>query len=171
MGSVGEVIDYYLNPEREDQTAHIPENHERYGTGETIFTSFYLTDLNRNLIDKVYFLQKFMMNFEFEVRKETDGFHQFVFWAQIADSQGAPIIRLSSIDDGSKPLKYGIGKHKISAVVDVQLLPGRFMIDIGLSNMQRNIDNISNVLNFEVSDIAEDGQKSYPWGEIGRAHV
>ena len=162
-GSTSEVIDYYLNPPKE-RSISIPVNAERYGTGEAIFTSFFITNEEHQVIDKVYYLQKYLLVFEFEVRKRMEDFHQFVFWAQIADSQGTPITLLSSIDDGSEPRIFEVGMHKIIAEADTKLIPGSYIINIGLSNMKRNIDNLVNVYSFEVSEIAEDGKKSYPWG-------
>jgi hypothetical protein len=163
-GSVGDVIDFYLNPPKEERLINIPENIERYGTGEAIYKSFYLTNEENQIIDKVYYLQPFFLNFEFEVKKILDHFHQFVFWVQIADSQGTIISMSSSIDDGSEPLKFGIGSHKIKSKININLIPGTYIINIAISNMKGNIDNLTNIYGFEVSEVAEDSSKSYPWG-------
>jgi lipopolysaccharide transport system ATP-binding protein len=163
-GVVSDVIDYYLNPPKENRSINIPENTERYGTGEAIYKSFYITDTENHVIDKLYYLQPFILHFEFEVKRIVDGFHQFVFWNQFADSQGTIISMASSIDDGSKPLKFDVGLHKIRAEININLTPGSYIINIAISNMQRNIDNLTNICSFEVSEIAEDGKKSYPWG-------
>lgn len=171
QGRVGDVIDYYLNPPKESRSIYIPEDIEHYGTGEAIYKSFYLTDKENQIIDKVYYLQPFFMNFEFEVKRIIDDFHQFVFWNQITDSQGTIISMSSSIDDGSEPLKFGLGVHKIKAEVNINLIPGNYIVNIAISNMLRNIDNLTNVCSFEVSEIAEDGAKSYPWGAYRQGFV
>lgn len=170
-GTVNSVIDYYLNPPKENRSIHIAPNAERYGTGEALFTSFYLTNRESQIVDKTYYLQSFFLNFEFEVKQEMDDFHQFVFGAQISDADGTMVGGLSSNDDGSKPLKFGVGKHKIVAEARVSLLPGNYFINILISNMKRNIDNITNILSFEVSPIAEDANKSYPWGPYKNGFV
>ena len=100
-----------------------------------------------------------------------DPFHQFVFWFQIADSQGTTISMSSSIDDGSEPLKFDIGIYKFKTKVNMNLLPGNYIINIAISNMKGNIDNLTNVYGFEVSEIAIDSRKSYPWGEYRPGYI
>jgi hypothetical protein len=158
------VIDFYLNPPKDQLTTHIPMNIERYGTSEAIYTSFHLTDMNNKIVDKLNYLQPFLMHFEVEVLRKVDDLHQFVCWTQIADEQGTIFTMSSSIDDGSEPVKLGIGKHRIISSINVILVPGNYFINIAISNMLRNIDNLTNVYAFEVSEIAHDSSKSYPWG-------
>lgn len=163
-GTVSEVIDFYLNPPKEYRTIEIPDNIERYGTGEAVYRSFYITNRDNKVVNQLSYREPFTMHFEFEVKRIIDDLHQFVFWTQIADSQGTIITMTSSIDNGAEPLKAYIGFHKFSAEMNLCLLPGKYIVNIAISNMKRNIDNLTNVYGFEVSEISDDTSKSYPWG-------
>jgi hypothetical protein len=90
----------------------------------------------------------------------------------IANADGDRVVTLTSADRDARPFSLAPGPHRVVAEVEVCLLPGEFMLDVGIHFRDgRTADYVQSVGRFTALNAAETGDDHYPWGNAVRGYV
>jgi lipopolysaccharide transport system ATP-binding protein len=163
-GDVNDVVNRYLTAGTDmSQTGIIPETAPRHQDvrGEALFRSVRLTDLEGNETAQLFFGQPFKVSFTCDVQKDIpDG----LFEISISTPDGTQVTSSTTMDAGQGTRRLSRGRHEVSAVFDVVLLPREYTIDVGVHHHNgTTADMVQRTLDFSVLRISEDRHVHYPW--------
>jgi len=163
-GEVNDVVNRYLTAGTNMcQTGIIPENAPRHQDvkGEALFRSVRLTDLEGNDVSQLFFGQPFRISFTCDLFKDIpDG----LFEISIGTQEGTHVTYSTTMDGGKGTQRLNRGRHEVSAVFNVVLLPREYTIDVGVHHRDgTTVDMVQRTLDFSVLRISEDRDVHYPW--------
>jgi lipopolysaccharide transport system ATP-binding protein len=151
-GPVAQVTAGYLST---DATEHggaiqIPERAPRIGTGTARFLDVRLLDAeDAQPTGSLLLNQPLVVETTLEV-KET--IQEAVLEVGIAAADGLRLVTAFNTDGGRAPVRLEPGIHELRAELEPELLPGRFLLDLGVHERVSGaaIDLVERVLQFDV---------------------
>lgn len=163
-GDTDQVVNQYLTVGAEmAQSGIIPADAPRlrHFPNEATIRSVRLTDKDGNSTSQLYFRQPFRVHFVCDLHKDiTDGH----FEISLSTVDGTHVTYASTMDGGKGPRLLAKGRHEVSAVFDVVLLPRDYTVDLGvLHHNGKSADYVQRCLDFSVMRVAEDGDDHYLW--------
>jgi lipopolysaccharide transport system ATP-binding protein len=168
-GPVAKVIAGYLNtvdPALHGGAIEIADNTPRLGTGNARFRSIRLLGSGDDApTGSLLLTEPVVLEAELEV---TETIERAVLEVGINAPDGIRIVTSMSTDGGRPAVRLEPGHHELRAVLEPELLPGEFVLDIGVHELTPTvtIDFVARVLQFSVS--ASDGSaETYGWGVRG----
>ena len=168
QGPVAKVIAGYLHsvdPVQHGGTIEIPDARPRLGTGAAKFRSARLLRSEGGAsIGSLLLAEPVVVEVELEVLETIE---RGVLEVGIDAVDGLRIITSMSTDGGRPPVRLDPGRHLLRAQLEPELLPGDFLLDIGVHHRTgATVDFVERVLQFSVS--ASDGdEETYSWGVRG----
>jgi lipopolysaccharide transport system ATP-binding protein len=166
-GKPSEVVGRYLSDaglERAGGFAEVLPTSPRFGTGEVLLRSARIAALDGETIDSVYLGQPWRVIATFEALEDV---HDVAFEVGICNTEGDRIATAQSIDREQPPATLRRGVHEVTATIEVDLLPGEFMLDVGLHRMTgATIDWVERLLRFTALNAAEHGDDCYRWAGV-----
>jgi lipopolysaccharide transport system ATP-binding protein len=162
-GPVPKVIAGYLSavdPVDHAGMAVIPDNALRGGSGTAKFRRVQLIEPDVGRPTGALLLsQPLVLEAEIEVTQEID---DGMLEIGISTVDGLRIVTTFNTDAGGAPIRLEPGVHELRAHLEPQLLPGEFLLDLGVHHTTgTSIDMVERVLQFAVS--ASDGEgETYP---------
>src|SRR5262249_54012054 len=145
------------------RTGVIPESAPRYSDvrDEARFRSVCLTDLSGNPLSQVYFGQPFAVRFSCDLLKDIPDGH---FEVSISTRDGIQVTYSTTMEGGKGPMHLSRGRHEVTAMIGVCLLPRDYTIDLGVHHHNGSTaDFVQRALDFAVMRVAENGEDHYPW--------
>jgi lipopolysaccharide transport system ATP-binding protein len=168
QGPVSKVIAGYMNmvdPVQHGGSTEIPDDAPRVGVGGARFRRARLLGaLGGAPTGSLPLNEPLVLEAELEV---TETIGRAVLEVGITTVDGLRIITSMSTDGGREPVRLEPGLHRLRAELEPELLPGEFVLDIGVHELHHaTVDFVERVLQFGVS--ASDGEdETYAWGVRG----
>jgi lipopolysaccharide transport system ATP-binding protein len=168
QGPVAKVIAGYLqtvDPVQHGGAIVIPDDAPRVGTGGARFRQVRLMRPEEGGPTGSLLLgEPLVLEAELEVTETIEG---AVLEVGINAVDGLRIVTSMSTDGGRPAMRLDPGRHALRAVLEPELLPGEFLLDIGVHELgHATRDFVERVLQFGVS--ASDGdEETYAWGVRG----
>jgi lipopolysaccharide transport system ATP-binding protein len=152
-GPVAGVIAGYISsvdPVHQGGATEIPADAPRGGSGTARFRSAALVDANDGgPTSSVLLNQRLVIEAELEVSEPID---DAMLEIGITAIDGLRIVTAFSTDGGCEPQRFEPGVHELRAELDPELLPGDFLVDLGIHHVTgATIDMVERVLRFDVS--------------------
>jgi lipopolysaccharide transport system ATP-binding protein len=163
-GGVDEAVNLYFESHpMMTSRGSIPENVPRLSNGEARFRSVELMNLAGNAVSQLYFGQPFRVTGVCDVLYDIPDAH---FEVSISTFDGIHVTYSTTLDGGRKSREMAAGRYEICAdFPDVILLPGRFVIDLGIHHDNGTTsDFVQRALEFSVLRVSETGDDHYRWG-------
>jgi lipopolysaccharide transport system ATP-binding protein len=160
------VADYLdrVDPEQIGGAAAIPDDAERRGTGSGRARRVVMTDRNGSEISSVYLGQRFRLQAEFEL---FEPLAQAVFEFGISTVEGQRIATAGSADEGRPTTALGPGIHTVVAELDVTLLPGEYVVDVHLIDVEQgSVDAVDRTLRFAALNASQDSTDRWRWKNV-----
>jgi lipopolysaccharide transport system ATP-binding protein len=159
--AVAEYLDR-TGPDQEAGVAVIPVDAERFvGSGDARLRKVIMTDLDGHPTSSVRLGQRFRLTLTFEVFKAIP---KAVVEIGICTPDGIRFATLQNIDHEGPPLYLHLGQNEVSVEVCVTLLPGEFVFEVALHNVDGiTSDFVFRALRFTALNVPDAGQESYPW--------
>jgi lipopolysaccharide transport system ATP-binding protein len=167
-GPVSEVVAGYLSsvdPVQHGGSREIPEDAPRVGIGTSRFRRARLLGSEDGAPTGSLLLNEALV---IEATLDvTEPIEHAVLEVGITTVDGLRIVTSMSTDGGRPAMRLAAGRHELRAVLEPELLPGEFVLDIGVHELgHATIDFVERVLQFGVS--ASDGDdETYVWGVRG----
>ncbi len=167
-GPVAKVIAGYLrtvDPVQHGGSIEIADDTPRVGTGTAKFRRVRLVRAeDGGPTGSVLLSEPLVLEAELEVAETIE---RAVLEIGINTVDGLRIVTSMSTDGGRTPMRLEPGRHGLRAELDPELLPGEFLLDIGVHELgHASVDFVERVLQFGVS--ASDGdEETYAWGVRG----
>jgi lipopolysaccharide transport system ATP-binding protein len=134
---------------------------DRFGTGEARMLEATLSSLDGEGITAVQFGQPFRVTI---VVAASEPIPETAFEIGISNAEGQRVLTAQSIDRERPPEALPAGTHAIEAEVHATLLPGEYVLDLGVHRRSgRTLDYLERVMAFTALNVAETGSDSYPW--------
>jgi ABC-type polysaccharide/polyol phosphate transport system ATPase subunit len=170
-GPVSQVIAGYLtsvDPIQHGGSTQIPDTAPRIGSGSSKFRSARLLGSDGGgATGSLLLNEPLVIEAELEVMETIE---EAVLEVGITTGDGLRIITSMSTDGGRPPVRLEPGRHGLRAELEPELLPGEFVLDIGVHELAdatvSTVDLVERVLQFDVG--ASDGdEETYAWGVRG----
>ncbi len=158
----------YLSSRVHDQlggTAVIPDDAERFrGTEEAALRRVTMIDDEGHELSSLKLGQRFRLGLHFEARAQIgDG----VVEIGLSTPDGQRVATLQSMDRPGAPLTLAPGLNEVEAEVGVKLLPGEYIIDVGLHHTNGvTMDFVNGGFRFTALNQPVEGEASWPWSEV-----
>jgi lipopolysaccharide transport system ATP-binding protein len=168
QGPVAKVIAGYLqtvDPVQHGGAIEIPDATPRLGTGGAKFRSVRMVHAeDGGPTGSLLLSEPLVLEAELEV---TETIEHAVLEIGINAVDGLRLVTSMSTDGGRPPVRLEPGRHELRAELEPELLPGEFLLDIGVHEMPgATVDFVERVLQVGVS--ASDGdEETYGWGVRG----
>ncbi len=167
QGRADQVIADYLDrvqPIQHGGISTIGPEAIRVGSGEAKVTRVSLLNDEGEPIEEVLFGQPFTVAIEFEVAKKLPS---AVFTIGVSEPGGARILTANSTDRGGDVRQPGPGMLEVRARFEVTMLPGEFVVDVGVvTGTGQIIDSLERVISFTSRNLAPAGDDHYPWEPV-----
>ncbi len=171
-GDPGSVISGYVGDalaEQQGATIDVPDDAPRIGSAEAKLRRVSLTSMDGEPLASVHLDQRFRVAVEFDVAEQMD---DAVVEVGIAGADGDRAVTLTNVDREGEPFQLAPGSRLVSAEVDVCLLPGEYLLDVGIHFRDgRTADYVQAVGRFTALNAAEAGDDHYPWPTAVRGYV
>jgi homopolymeric O-antigen transport system ATP-binding protein len=167
-GPVAEVVAGYLHtvdPLEHGGAIEIAEETPRLGTGTAKFRSLrMLRGDSGGPTGSLLLSESLVIEVELEV---TETIEQAVLEIGIGAVDGLRLVTSMSTDGGQPALRLEPGRHWLRAELEPELLPGEFLLDIGVHELgHATVDFVERALQFGVS-ASDGGDETYAWGVRG----
>jgi homopolymeric O-antigen transport system ATP-binding protein len=160
-GPVSEVIAGYLSgvdPVQHGGVTELPEGVPRSGSGTARFRRLRLLDSDDgNPTGSLLLNQPLVLEAELEV---TETIQESLLEVGISTVDGLRIVTVFNTDGGRAPIRLEPGRHELRAELEPELLPGEFVIDVGVHERVTGatVDMVERVLQFGVSPSDGEGE-------------
>jgi lipopolysaccharide transport system ATP-binding protein len=167
-GPVSKVVAGYLSgvdPVQHGGAREIPEDAPRVGLGTARFRRARLVGTeDGGATGSLLLNEPVVLETTLDV---TETIENAVLEVGVTTVDGVRIVTSMSTDGGRPAVRLEPGRHELRAVLEPELLPGEFVLDIGVHELgHATIDFVERVLQFGVS--ASDGdEETYAWGVRG----
>ncbi len=163
-GPTSEVLAAYQRhtaARRQGGEVIVPEDVQRIGTGEAKLRRVGLRDEHGTAVDTLNLGQPCALTMSFEV---TQPIEDGVVEIGISAPDGARAVTVLSSDDG-EPLRLEPGTHRLSAELDMTLLPGDYSVVVGMHGVSHTFDYVERVFGFTSVNVPHGDAAPYPWPE------
>lgn len=160
QGGIQSTIDkYFESTVTMEKMGVIPENFERYNTGEAKITKAAILNNKNEVTDEVFFKAPIKMRFEIKVEKEIP---QAIIDVKIVTKEGIIISHSTNVFDGSKAYFLKPGIHNFEAQIDNPIQPGFYSLNCGIHHIEgKTIDYLENFYDFNVLKVASGTDQDY----------
>ncbi len=167
-GKPGDVVTEYLSRAGADQAggvAIIPTDADRvHGTGEALLRRVTMANSEGRPIKSVRLGEPFRVALVFEAHVEVA---DAVVELGISTVEGERVATMQSVDRPAPPLSIEKGLNEVEVDIEVALLPGEYVLDIGLHHMRGEItDLVAGAFRFTALNVPEEGYESWPWSSV-----
>ncbi len=156
QGTVAESIEkYYESSGKLDAFGYIPDDIERYNTGEAKFNRLVLLDSNNNIASEVFLKERLKFLISINVFKEIK---DVLLDIKICTVDGIVITHTMNKLDNAGLFSFDKGEHSVELEIENILQPGSYTVTVGVHNSgygTATIDYIENVYNFSVNRISK----------------
>jgi len=170
-GPAAEVISTYMSStaaSKDAGLADVRDDAPRLGTAEARLRRVRLTGSDGAPLGALHLDERFRVSAEFEV---VEAVSEVVFEVGVSTFAGDRLLTANSVDREQPPVPLAAGPREVTVELDALLLPGEFMIDVGVHRPNgTTIDFVQGALRFSVLNAAEEGHDHYPWNVV-RGHV
>jgi homopolymeric O-antigen transport system ATP-binding protein len=164
-GPSSAVVRHYLDehgpPKRVGET-RIAEEATRLGNGQARFRSAAIVGQDARPLSEVHLGEPMTVVATVEVLEAIPD-ALFEFGISTADG-GVRVVTLHNVDEGMPAAALAPGVHEIRAEIDVALIPGGYVLDLGLDRVDRGttIDMVERVLHVRALATGLDDSDRYP---------
>jgi lipopolysaccharide transport system ATP-binding protein len=166
-GPTDAVIAEYLKgsePRQQGGVSTIAPSARRTGSGEARVTRVALLDEHGEPTDQLFLGQRFRIAVTLEVARELE---EAVVEIGISAADGTRVLTAQNIDRDRPAFRLTPGRQEVSAVLEANLLPGTFTVDVGLHRIDSaTVDFVERALDFSTLTVSEDGSEHYPWPSV-----
>jgi lipopolysaccharide transport system ATP-binding protein len=154
-GPAGEVVDSYLTetaPESGEGTVEFGPDAPRFGTAEARFLQATLKGIDGSPTATVGIGEELAVELAFKVDQAIP---EAAFEVGVATPDGHRVVTAQTVDFGRPASTLEPGRYVLRAEIGVQMLPGRFAIDLGVHHLGgQTIDYIERALIFTVTNVS-----------------
>jgi lipopolysaccharide transport system ATP-binding protein len=164
-GPVDGVVDTYLSAGRvASADGVVPADVTRSGTGEARLRRLELSDQTGQPISQLYLGDRLRVAMSFEVAVPIS---DVVVSVGISSLDGVRAATAYSTAGGAPGWSLQRGMHRVTADIDVVLMPRQFTLDIAIARTSGNeIDYVQHAFDFMALGVARSGVDSYPWDTV-----
>ena len=163
-GTTEDVVTEYLTGGGQmSETGDIPDDTHRIGTGSAKLRHVSLLDSSGSPTSQLRIAQPFCVEITVDVLESLD---DGVMEIDISSLDGIYGATSFSSDAEQRMISLTPGRWKLTADMNVSLLPGRYSLDLALhhNGPPYTIDFVRRTLDFDVINVGEDGASPYPFG-------
>jgi lipopolysaccharide transport system ATP-binding protein len=168
-GAVGELMlastdEAQPRPIQVGGHATVPEDVQRWGTGEAHIVEVTLMDLAGRDIEQLEWGQPFAVSVVYDWREAVS---DLAFEVGISRADGQRIVTVQSIDGPAPAVDAVPGRQVVTVELpNLHLLPGQFTIDAACHRMDgRTVDHVLGAVRFEALN-GKDGEDRYVWNSM-----
>ena len=161
-GAVEAVVTQYLaEAVKAAESGDIADETTRIGTGDARLVRVELNDREGRQLKHAFLSQAVTVVLTAEVSRPI---RDAVFEVGISTVDGVRVTTSFSTDGNRPPYELEAGLVSVSLDLDLVLLPGHYTLDLGLHHAAGSwtIDFVEHILDFEVLNISEGGDDSFP---------
>jgi hypothetical protein len=178
----GVVTQYLAEAVKASESGDIAAEATRIGSGEARLVRVELHDREGRPLEHAFLGQPVTVVLTAQVsRRISDA----VFEVGISTVDGVRVTTSFSTDGNRPPYELEPGLVTVALDAELVLLPGHYTLDLGLHHAagSRTMDFVEHILDFEVLNISESGDDSFPvpvvrgyvrppgrWGAVEQAH-
>lgn len=160
QGDIQPTIDkYFESSVKMEELGVIPDNFERYNTGEAKITKAAILNNKNEVTDEVFFKAPIKMRFEIKVEKEIP---DALIDVKIVTKEGIIISHSINVYDGSKPYHLSKGFHHFEVIINNPMQPGFYSMNCGIHHIEgKTIDYLESFYDFNVLKVASGADQDY----------
>lgn len=171
QGDVDQVVaDYLQVNDPLKQAGIILEDVYRVKTGDTaILRRATLHDAAGKQVTQIFLGQTIRISLVYEVKEIVE---RVAIEVGISTVDGLRVATICNLDREGAPLYFGRGLHQIAVEIDMDLLPGKYVVDAMFNDLGKGVtlDWVQHMLKFTALNVAEASNDHYPWN-IVRGYV